>query len=354
MDTKTMKNQETAPRPESPVPSGHPDSPGQEQEWTKYMSAIICQLVKDRKRAAVHTYTAVLHSYTAFAEEKKYFLLPEEIFTPGRLKEYEEHLRTRQRTWNTVSTYMRTLKAVYNRFSPPGSPGHSNTLFNDVYTRVESQTKRALEEEEMEKVMEADYSSLNPGECRTLAYFSLMFLLCGMPFIDMAYMQKKDLKRKADGSYELVYLRHKTQRNMRIAVPPEAVPLLQACLNKSADSIFLFPILDGSLMKQDDKLHQNYLAALRRFNRALATLGTLLLPAGIKLSSYTPRHSWATIHFRRGTPLGIISKALGHSSIRVTENYLKPYKDEEVSKANLSVTTSFTGKIRTNSAFCHF
>ena len=35
--------------------------------------------------------------------------------TPGWLKGFEIHLRSRGCSWNTVSTYLRTFRAVYNR-----------------------------------------------------------------------------------------------------------------------------------------------------------------------------------------------------------------------------------------------
>ena len=59
----------------------------------------------------------------------------------------------------------------------------------------------------------------------------------------------------------------------------------------------------------------------------------MLLP-GVKLSSYTPRHTWATLAFHAGVSIGIICKALGHSSIKVTETYLKPFENEKVDAAN--------------------
>ena len=46
------------------------------------------------------------------------------------------------------------------------------------------------------------------------------------------------------------------------------------------------------------------------------------------------RHTWATLSFHLGIPVGIISEALGHSSVRVTETYLKPFENERVDKAN--------------------
>lgn len=46
--------------------------------------------------------------------------------------------------------------------------------------------------------------------------------------------------------------------------------------------------------------------------------------------------------------MGIISKALGHSSIKVTETYLKPFEKERIDKANekliISVIKNREGK----------
>ncbi|WP_455639049.1 hypothetical protein [Parabacteroides sp.] len=54
----------------------------------------------------------------------------------------------------------------------------------------------------------------------------------------------------------------------------------------------------------------------------------------MKLSSYTPRYTWATLAFYSGVNIGIICKALGHSSIKVAETYLKPFENEKVDAAN--------------------
>ena len=111
-----------------------------------YMAEVIEELKDDRKHPAVHTYTSTLHSFAAFSGDA---MPMNEVFTPGRLKEYEDWLLQRRLSWNTISTYMRTLQAVYNRLSPPGTPEHNPRLFDDVYTKVKSQIKRALTEEQM-------------------------------------------------------------------------------------------------------------------------------------------------------------------------------------------------------------
>ena len=53
--------------------------------------------------------------------------------------------------------------------------------------------------------------------------------------------------------------------------------------------------------------------------------------------TYLRRHTWATIAFHQETPVGVISRGLGHSSVKVTETYLKPFGDREVDQTNRKI-----------------
>ena len=66
---------------------------------------------------------------------------------------------------------MRDLKAVYNRLVDEKVLPYNAKLFDDVYTKVESQTKRALEKEQMNTLMYADFEKLPKGVQCALAYF---------------------------------------------------------------------------------------------------------------------------------------------------------------------------------------
>ncbi len=318
-------------------------------DLASYMQAVIEQLEADKKRSAVHTYTYALKSVTEFYGGEGTPMPVDEVFTPGRLKEYEEWMKLegmrkqngepKGLSLNTISTYMRDLKAVYNRLADEKVLAYNSKLFDDVYTKVESQTKRALEAEQMNTLLHADMEELPEGVRCALAYFLLMFLFRGMPFIDLAYLRKQDVKGNI-----IVYSRHKTGRQMTVRIPKEAAGLLEEFKNKNTGSIYLFPILDGESeeeeqdrkngkVKKDKELYKDYLRALRNFNLKLGRIAALLLP-GVKLSSYTPRHTWATLAFHAGVSIGIICKALGHSSIKVTETYLKPFENEKVDAAN--------------------
>ena len=114
-------------------------------DLSAYMMKVIEELRRDRKPPAVHIYTCTLRSFIRFSDngEEECSMPMQEVFTPGRLKEYEQWMLLRKLTQNTISTYMRTLRAVYNRWMPPGTAEHNPRLFDDVYTGVVSQTTAA-------------------------------------------------------------------------------------------------------------------------------------------------------------------------------------------------------------------
>ena len=312
---------------------------------TGYMETVIVDLEKEGKFPAAHVYRSVLHSFTRFwntpvsmrtdpASVPNVLAPIQDVFTPERLKEYETWLMECECSPNTVSTYMRTLQAVYNRRMPPGVAGYNPVLFKEVYTKVESRTKRALTAEQMRQLETTDFSALSLPQQRVLAYFLLMFMLRGMPFIDLAHLRKQDLQGR-----RIIYRRHKTGKLMVVDVPPDAFRLLQKYKNRTG-SEYLFPILnEASPGKERYHLYQD---TLRRFNRELARLMKKLLP-GVSVSSYTARHTWATLAYHSGTPLGLISQSLGHSSIRVTMSYLKPFDAEVIDKVNRQVIALVKG-----------
>lgn len=207
-------------------------------DLSAYMMKVIEELRRDRKPPAVHIYTCTLRSFIRFSDngEEECSMPMQEVFTPGRLKEYEQWMLLRKLTQNTISTYMRTLRAVYNRWMPPGTAEHNPRLFDDVYTSVVSQTKRALTARQMEKLLEADLSGLSPQQQAVLAYFLLMFLLRGMPFIDLAHLRKRDMQ---DG--RITYSRHKTDKPITVRIPREALVLIAKYADRHSASPYLFP-----------------------------------------------------------------------------------------------------------------
>lgn len=93
-----------------------------------------------------------------------------------------------------------------------------------------------------------------------------MFLLRGLPFVDLAYLRKNDLQGNV-----ITYRRRKTGRSLSVTLTPEAMSLLQKHMNRNSESPYLFPILRSK--EGTEEAYREYQLALRNFNHQLASLG---------------------------------------------------------------------------------
>ena len=226
---------------------------------------------------------------------------------------------------------MRTFRAVYNRAVNLRKAPYVPHLFRSVYTGTRADHKRALSDEDMKKVF-ADLSRSSGVSLRLRRaheFFILMFLLRGIPFVDLAYLHKNDLRDNV-----ITYRRRKTGRPLSVMLTPEAMILVKKYMNCDSSSPYLFPFLESR--EGTKEAYREYQLALRSFNQQLMLLGELL-GLGDKLSSYTARHTWATTAYYCEIHPGIISEAMGHSSITVTETYLKPFRSKKIDEANRQV-----------------
>lgn len=272
-----------------------------------------------------HVYRSSLNAIIAYCGGEDFTF--NEI-TPEWLKGFEIHLRKRKCSWNTVSTYMRILRAVYNRAVDNNEAKYIPRLFRYVYTGTRTEHQRALETGDVEKIFAGLIllSGVNPAMQRARHFFILMFLMRGMPFVDLAYLRKSDLHGNV-----ITYRRRKTGRPLSVTLTNEAMRIVRMYMNQDVHSPYLFSFLrspEGTM-----EAYREYQLALRSFNRQLLILGEFL---GIpnRLSSYTARHTWATTAYYCEVHPGIISQAMGHSSITVTETYLKPFQNKKIDEAN--------------------
>jgi hypothetical protein len=203
-----------------------------------------------------------------------------------------------------------------------------------VYTGTRADRKKALEASDISSLVRETERSLQTGTLpnarqKTRIFFVLMFMLRGIPFVDLAYLHKRDLQGNT-----LSYRRRKTGRALTVSLTPEAMQMIRMVASKDQDSPYLFPILQSE--EGTEAAYREYQSALRGFNQRLNILRRCL---GMKssLSTYAARHTWATMAYHCEIHPGIISEAMGHSSITVTETYLKPFSNRKIDEANQKV-----------------
>ncbi|MCO7168748.1 MAG: tyrosine-type recombinase/integrase [Parabacteroides distasonis] len=292
----------------------------QEQSFNDYICQQIARLKRLGKIRTSETYMAALRSFSGFMNDKAVLF---DQLNADLIAEYEAYLKGRGNSPNTVSFYMRILKAVYNRAVEDGLT-EQQYPFKSVYTGVEKTMKRALSLNDIRRIKGVDLS-LKPS----LDYACDMFLFCfytrGMSFIDMAYLRKKDLQNGT-----LSYRRRKTGQQLFI----KWEKCMQDILDKYPinETEYLLPIIT----KQDEDYRKQYANKLHHVNYLLKKIGKLLdLP--IPLTMYVGRHSWASIAKSRNVPVSVISEGMGHDSENTTQIYLASLDTTVVDKANKKI-----------------
>ena len=298
----------------------------------------IGRLREEGRYSTAHVYQNALLSFSKFCGVHSVSFRQ---VTRDRLRRYEQHLYACGLKPNTISTYMRMLRSIYNRGVDTHQAPYVHGLFRDVFTGVDTRQKKAIPIGELHMLLNKDPQSEKLR--RTQAIANLLFQFCGMPFSDLAHLEKSNLERGL-----LKYNRTKTGTPMSIEVLESAQNAIGGLYNKSdARSSgypdYLFRILSGAYKRNEEGAYREYQSALRRFNNELKSLSRKLRISS-SVTSYTLRHSWATTAKYRGVPIEMISESLGHKSIKTTQIYLKGFELEErtkVNKLNYSYVCSF-------------
>lgn len=76
------------------------------------LSTIIGELRENGRWGTAHIYQSTLNVFSAFNNYRDLHLRK---LNPVVLKRFEMHLRQRDCSWNTVSTYMKVIRSAYNR-----------------------------------------------------------------------------------------------------------------------------------------------------------------------------------------------------------------------------------------------
>ena len=286
------------------------------------MLAYIAHLREVGRYSTAKSYLDALRSFKCFCgmEEIPYAYIDKE-----RLLLYQAWLSKRGCMRNTVSTYMRRIRHIYNLAVEAGEVSYIPNLFKGVFTGVESKRKKALPREMLERMFNAPLE--DPSLRRVQLTVRLMFAFSGIAFVDLTHLKWENIR---DGI--LQYHRQKSGSLIQLEIPSGALRLLDelsACTAK--ESLYLFPFLSGR--RTGEAAYKEYNRTLSRFNRDLKLLAR---STGVTLpvTSYTIRHSFASFLKEQDVSIEVISELLGHKSIKTTQIYLKSFSLERLSTVN--------------------
>lgn len=282
-----------------------------------FMQALVVHLRQLGRIRTSETYATTLSSFTRFRQGKDVML--EEI-DGDMMAAYEAYLKAHNVGLNTISFYMRILRAVYNRAVEKALTAQQYP-FKHVYTGIEKTVKRAVPVEVIRQIRQLDLQG-EPALAYAKDLFLFSFYTRGMSFVDMAFLKRSDLRNGV-----LAYRRKKTGQRLFIE--------WEACMQQIVEkypmnnSPYLLPII----LQSGENERRQYKNAIHRVNLKLKVLAGRLGLA-VPLTMYVARHSWASIARSKHIPVSIISQGMGHESEATTLIYLTSLDVTAVDRAN--------------------
>ncbi len=283
-----------------------------------YMQEQIALLYAANRLGTARNYERTLRSFSRFMKGKD---IPFVKVTESLIEQYNTYLLQRGIVPNSISFYMRILRAVYNKAVRRRLVADMRP-FQYVYTGIAKTCKRAIPELIMVQLSQLQLSN-EPKLALTRDLFLFSYCMRGMAFVDMAYLQTSNIQGDA-----IFYTRRKTGQLLSIHIEKTAWRIINDY--RSENRKYIFPIIESEDPRQ---AYREYQLALNNYNRHLKHL-VAMLPSPCKLTSYTARHSWATVARKHNIPISVISAGLGHTSEQTTQIYLAALENSVIDDAN--------------------
>ena len=285
--------------------------------FTDYCDKLVGHLKRAEKFGNARAYSDAKSAFVKFNKGKDIDL---KNLTARKLHQFEGYMEEKGLRVNSISVYLRTIRAIYNKAIKEELVNEKYYPFKNFKIKKEATKKRALSKENIKAISELELSDRKEIElARDVFLFS--FYNRGMSFVDICY-----ITNKAASNGRIEYRRKKTKQTFSIKITDRTREIFSKYKSDNEED-YLFPIL------KHDHEYTSYRTGIRLLNKRLKIIGDMM-ELDIPLTSYVARHSWATIAKHSGVSTAIISEGLGHDSELTTQIYLDSFGKGVLDKAN--------------------
>ncbi len=285
------------------------------KSFIEYGKYIIDDLKKAERFGNANTYYAVIKVLEKFTEGND---IKFNEVNYDFLKRFENWHYSRGNSVNALSTYMRTIKAIFNKAIKSDVVTRDAYPFTHYRIKTTPTEKRALDADSIKSIM-----LLKLKESDSLFhyrnYFLASYMLYGISFMDLAFLKVQNIVDN-----RLKFQRRKTSKPYDIGVTPQLKEILSFYLSNKDKSDFIFPIIKRGIFELQ---YKDVLWARKRYNKGLKEIA-VKCNIEKRLTSYVSRHSFATQAMLQDVPLQAISSMLGHNRLSTTQVYLKSLPSE--------------------------
>ena len=250
------------------------------------------------------------------------------------LRSFELDFKSRNVKESSISVYMRTLRAIFNRAIEEGICKKEMYPFDGYkVSQLNTQTiKRAIRKEDIEKIKSVELVK-DSRIFHSRNYFLFSYYNRGINFSDIAFLKWENIRDN-----RMTYVRLKTNKPFNVLLLEPAVQIINHYKTNfyfGANS-YIFPILNverhTNLTSIKNRIHK----LLTQTNQDLKELGQSI-GLDIPLTTYVARHTYATVMKKSGQSTSIISEALGHDSERTTQIYLDSFENDILDEASKAI-----------------
>ena len=291
---------------------------------TGYFDEVITDLKKNNRIGNADIYQTCKNVLNTYTENKDIAFSEIDYIFLNRLENY-----WRGKGWkeSSISAYMRTLRALFNRaikeeiISPTIYPFKTYKI-GKLSTLTQ---KRALNEKQIAQienlVLPMDSTIWHAKNIFLFSYYSM-----GTNFVDIANLTNENIFND-----QLQYTRTKTHKLYNTPLHPKAKQILDYYRSVQNDK-YLFPIYSEkahmTAQQKANRLHK----VMQRVNKDLKTIAEKC-EITETLTTYVARHSAATSLKRKGVSTTVIKDLLGHETEEITQVYLDSFENSELTSA---------------------
>lgn len=308
----------------------------EKKKKVKYFNALFKEYIDNLNKAgrtgSAISYGNALASFSLFSPKA----IPINNLSPQYFERYESWMKGRGRAEATIGMYIRAARAIINNAIACGDMEANRYPFGKRGYKppVGANVKKALTLEQVKSIV--TYDPENEKEAFYRDFWVLSYLCNGANFIDILRLRKENIRNSS-----IVIRRQKTKRTKRGNAKPIVISLSQQVTDilyrwgdPESDG-YIFPFLHVDMSEMDIlKTSKQFIKQTNKYINIIARR------IGIqeRITTYTARHTFATVMQRAGVPISFISESLGHSDIRVTESYLAGFENSYRAKAAEALT----------------
>jgi integrase len=286
----------------------------------RYLQAEIDKARETERISSKGIVECSLNSFRAFNKRQIFTFCD---VTMDWLQAYERYM-SRNNSSSTIGMYLRCLRVVFNKAIKDGIVTREQYPFGKGKYEIPScrNIKKALDKDEIRRIFAYHPETGDEDWAKDMWLFS--YLCNGINTKDIANLKYEDLDLDA-----ITFIRSKTsstRKQQRPVVAPLTAPV-RAIIKKWGNNPtrpknYVFDVLKYGL--NPEQIHNRVHHFYSDINSQMKVIAEKI---GINkpVTTYTARHSFATVMKRNGASLEFISESLGHSDIRTTESYLASF-----------------------------